>query len=78
MCLKEPQERPWDAKGHAGYRYPVVQVHLLERSSRSHLMGFADMHTDGGDRLYVLYKWQDRFFEMDGALYIHIEAHADS
>lgn len=45
-----------------------MQVHLLERCSRGHLMGFADLLTEGGDRLYVIYKWQDRFFEMDGAL----------
>lgn len=31
-------------------------------------MGFADLHTDGGDRLYVIYKWQDRFYDMDGTL----------
>ena len=65
MVTKDAMKRLFQ---HVHWLVHLVQVLLLERSSRSHLTGFADLHADGGDRLYVLYKWQDRFFEMDGAI----------
>jgi hypothetical protein len=44
----------------------VLQVVLQKRPSRGYLMGFADLRQDGVHKLYVMYKFNGSFYEMNG------------
>ena len=43
-----------------------MQVVLQKRSSRGYLMGFADLNLDGVHELYVMYKFNGGFYEVNG------------
>lgn len=51
---------------------PCMQVVLQKRSSRGYLMGFADLNLDGVHELYVMYKFNSSFYEMNGASILHV------
>jgi hypothetical protein len=48
--------------------FEALQVVLQKRASRGYLMGFADLNLGGAHDLYVMYKFDGRFYEMNGAL----------